>query len=409
MYYYMYDKQEAVSYISSIIREEDFNRAILSNPITKSVDVPKKIEIKKVLIKNIINYQVTYFIDKQVTHENIEADKINIISKIIELMQDNFKQSQVTADKSFSILMNKKKQFSVTGIKASIINTSTSSNPNSNLSHNKQKNYILKDGEYINWLYKLNVIDKNGVVRSHMQKKFRQINKFLEMIQDIEPTLPQNATIIDMGCGKSYLTFAMYHYLNNIKGKNVHIRGYDLKKQVVSDCNSLAQEFDFQNLNFYNENIENISQDETITNINMIISLHACNTATDYALYFGIKLECDVILSVPCCQHEVFSQISQQESDVLSSMLSYGILKERFSSMLTDNIRADALKLCGYKTNIIEFIDMEHTPKNVMIKAIKNKNSTSGNNTKSIKKLKDTINYFNINPSIYSLLKPYFK
>ncbi len=403
----MYDKQEAVSYISGIIREEYFNRAILSNPITKSPELPKKVEIKKVLIKNIINYQVTYFIDKQVTHENFPADSVDIIIKIIELMQGNFKQCQVTADKSFSILMNKKKQFSVTGVKASISNTSSSTS-NSTLAHNKQKNYILKDGEYINWLYKLNVIDKSGVVRSHMQKKFRQINKFLEMIQDIEPTLPQNATIIDMGCGKSYLTFAMYHYLNNIKGKNVHIRGYDLKKQVVSDCNNLAQEFEFHNLKFYNENIENISQDESIKNIDMIISLHACNTATDYALYFGVKLECDVILSVPCCQHEVFSQIGQQEGDVLSSMLSYGILKERFSSMLTDNIRADALKLCGYKTNIIEFIDMEHTPKNVMIKAIKNKKSSS-NNIKSVKKLGDTINYFNINPTIYSLLKPYFK
>lgn len=303
--------------------------------------------------------------------------------------------------------MNKKKQFSVTGIKASISSTNINSSQSSNLSHNKQKNYILKEGEYIEWLYKLNVIDKNGIVLSHMQKKFRQINKFLEMIQDIEPNLPDNSTIIDMGCGKSYLTFAMYHYLNNIKNKNVNIRGYDLKSQVVSNCNDLAQEFNFENLKFYNENIENISKDSSISNINMIISLHACNTATDYALYFGVKLNCDIILSVPCCQHEVFSQIYQKDEDILNTMLSYGILKERFSALLTDNLRADALKLCGYKTNIIEFIDMEHTPKNIMIKAIKNKNNK--NNNKNIIKLEETIKYFSINPTIYTLLKPYFK
>lgn len=243
-------------------------------------------------------------------------------------------------------------------------------------------------------------MDKNGIVVSHKQKKFRQINKFLEMLKDVEENLPKNAKIIDMGCGKSYLTFAMYYYFNIIKSKNVTINDYDLKKDVVEHCNKLAKEFNFKNLQFFNEDIQNIDKDE---NINMIISLHACDTATDYAIYFGVKLNCDVILSVPCCQHELFKQIKNNE---LSSMLSYGILKERFSSLLTDNLRADALKLCGYKTNIIEFIDMEHTPKNIMIKAIKNKQFTK--NIKNIEKFEKLLYNFNINPTIYKLLKNYF-
>lgn len=403
----MYNKSDALSQITSIIDTNYFIKAIISNPIKKSSELPKKIEIKKIILKGETAFQITYFINNQVTHENINNINNNfIIKKILEIMFDNFKQCQVLADKSFTILMNKKQLFSITGIKNST-NTLITDTPTS---HNKQKNYILQEGEYIEWLYKLNVMDKNGIILSHMQKKFRQINKFLEMIKDIEPNLPDNATIVDMGCGKSYLTFAMYHYLNNIKNKNVIIRGYDLKKQVVSDCNDLANQFNFTNLTFYNENIENISNDPTIKNINMIISLHACNTATDYALYFGVKFNCDVILSVPCCQHEIFSQISQADEDILNSMLGYGILKERFSSLLTDNLRADALKLCGYKANIIEFIDMEHTPKNIMIKATKKAkyNLSSSSNLKQIKKFEDTINYFNINPTIYNLLKSYF-
>lgn len=416
----MYDKISVIPQILSIINLDYFNKAVISNPIKKScsnstynntsnstTSTPTKVELKKIIIKDSPALQITSHINNQAIHENIKLNNNNkiIINKIIELMLDNFKQCNILADKSFTLLMNKKRLFTISGIKNSVnINTTPSS-------HNKQKNYILKDGEYIEWLYKLNLIDKNGFVLSHMQKKFRQINKFLEFIKDIEDNLPDNATIIDMGCGKSYLTFAMYHYFNNIKHKNISIRGYDLKKQVVDDCNKLAQEFKFNNLMFYNENIENISNDPTISvnNINMIISLHACNTATDYALYFGVKYECDVILSVPCCQHEVFSQIKQsKDDDILNTMLSYGILKERFSSLLTDNLRADTLKLCGYKTNIIEFIDLEHTPKNIMIKAIKNNNNNT-NNKKDLLKLEHTLDYFEINPTVYNLLKPYFK
>lgn len=389
----METKESLYSKLNSLINIENLSKVILSNPIKKSNELPKKVIFEKILLKNKQTFQISYFIENQVKHENIEKVSFNL-NKIIEIMESNFKQCEVFSNNNFTILMNKKKEFKITGIKKSIANEQTIK------SHNKQKNYILKEGEYIDWLFKLNVIDKNGIVLSHMQKKFRQINKFLEMLKDVEEALPKNAKIIDMGCGKSYLTFAMYHYFNNIKNKNVTIKGYDLKKDVVENCNKLAKEFSFNNLSFYNEDIKNLSPKE---NINMIISLHACDTATDYALYFGVKLNCNIILSVPCCQHEIFSQIKNEE---LSSILGYGILKERFSSILTDSLRADALKLCGYKTNIIEFIDMEHTPKNIMIKAIKNKNYKP--DIKKMEKFKNIISMFNINPTINNLLKDYY-
>lgn len=388
----MITKDNILEKLQEFINIDYFSKAIISNPIKKSEELPKKIDIKKIMLKDKICFQFTYYIDKKVTHENIEDANI-ILEKIINIME-NFKQCNILANNSLTLLKNKKGEFKITGVKKSInVDTTVQT-------HNKQKNYILKDGEYIDWLYKLGVMDKNGIVVSHKQKKFRQINKFLEMLKDVEENLPKNAKIIDMGCGKSYLTFAMYYYFNIIKSKNVTINGYDLKKDVVEHCNKLAKEFNFKNLQFFNEDIQNIDKDE---NINMIISLHACDTATDYAIYFGVKLNCDVILSVPCCQHELFKQIKNNE---LSSMLSYGILKERFSSLLTDNLRADALKLCGYKTNIIEFIDMEHTPKNIMIKAIKNKQFTK--NIKNIEKFEKLLYNFNINPTIYKLLKNYF-
>lgn len=390
----MITKDNILYKLKEFINIDYFIKAVISNQIKKDEDLPKKVDIKRIMLKNKLYFQFIYYIDKKVIHENIEDSSL-ILEKIINLMSENFKQCDILANNSLTLLMNKKGDFKITGIKKTV------NIDNTPQSHNKAKNYILKEGEYIDWLYKLGVIDKNGIVISHKQKKFRQINKFLEMLKDIEENLPNNAKIIDMGCGKSYLAFAMYHYFNIIKEKNVTINGYDLKKDVVEHCNKLAKEFNFKNLQFFNEDIQNIDKSE---NINMIISLHACDTATDYAIYFGVKLNCDVILSVPCCQHELFKQIKNNE---LSSMLSYGILKERFSSLLTDNLRADALKLCGYKTNIIEFIDMEHTPKNIMIKAIKNKNSAKNDN--NIENFQKLIYNFNINPTIYKLLKDYFK
>lgn len=382
----MKTKEEVIVQLKEMISIPDLAKIILSNPIKKDDDIPKKVDIRKVISKEDKYFQFSYYIANKVIHKNVAED--TIIVDIIDIMENNFKQCEIFANQTLTLLMNKKKQFKVTSIKES---------HNIKIqNHNKIKNYLLKDGEYLDWLYQLDVMNKNGIVFNSMQKKFKQINKFLETLDSINDNIPPNAKIVDMGCGKSYLSFAMYHYFNNIKNKNVTINGYDLKKDVVEHCNELSHNFGFKNIEFFNEDIQNINEE----NIHMVVSLHACNTATDYALFFGIKSNCDVIISVPCCHNEIFTQI---KNDDLASMLSYGILKERFSSLLTDSIRADILEIYGYKVNLLEFIDATHTPKNLMIKATKSKNFNK--NQSKLKELNILMNNFSVTPTLFKLIE----
>lgn len=365
----------------------------ISNPIKKTEGEPHKIVAEKVTLKDKEVFQFSYYIDKKVVHENTADNGVIVLKNSLHKMESGFKQMFISAlNCEITILMNKKKQFKIADIKK--INNTDKTIKN----HNKEKNYILKDGEFVPWMYKLGMMSDKGIILSHKQKKFRQINKFLEMVDDIEKYIPQDGTIVDMGCGKSYLTFAMYYYFNVIKNKNITIKGFDLKADVVNNCNRLAEEFEFNNLKFYADDIANLDGSEE--KINMIITLHACDTATDYAMYHAVKWGCQVIMSVPCCQHELFSQI---KNDSLKMMLEYGILKERFSALFTDSLRANMLELCGYKTSVMEFIDMEHTPKNIMIRGIKKNNFKPDD--KKIEEYKKLINDFNVEPSIYKLLK----
>lgn len=372
---------------------EDILKITLSNPLKKSDELPHKTVIERLKNKDKEFFQFAYYIEKKVVHENSEENGIIILEKAIQKMENGFKQMFISAKNcEITVLMNKKKQFKIADIKK------TENSSKAPKAHNKVKNYVLKEGEFVPWMYKLDMMNKDGVILSHMQRKFRQINKFLEMVEDIEKYIPENAVIVDMGCGKSYLTFAMYYYFNEIKKKNVKIKGFDLKKDVVENCNKLAEEFGFDKLKFYADDIANLDTSEE--KINMIITLHACDTATDYAMFHAVKWGCQVIMSVPCCQHELFSQI---ENDNLKMLLNYGILKERFSALFTDSLRANMLELCGYKTSVMEFIDMEHTPKNIMIRAIK-KNNYKLNKDK-VKEYKKLIKDFNVEPTIYKLLK----
>ncbi len=380
----MYTIDEAVDKISQIINVDMLESATISNPVKKGEVF--KIKVKGILQKGEVYYQLSKYIDTKITHENCSKDII--IKRIIELMSEGFKQCNIVADNYLTVLMNKRGEFKLTGIK-----------PNLNASvckgeHNRDKNYILTDGELIPWMYKLGLMDKEGKVVSHKQKKFRQINRFLEFLKDVEDNIPDNSVIIDMGCGKSYLTFAMYHYFNEINHKNIHIMGFDLKKDVVNYCNSLTEQFGFKGLKFYAEDIANI--DNVDGKIAMIITLHACDTATDIALYHGIRWGCKVIMSVPCCQHEINNQISNENMDII---LKHGILKERFSAVMTDAVRARILEIKGYKTSVMEFIDMEHTPKNIMIRAVK----SGKENPKKIKELKAFLDSFNVKQTLYEL------
>ena len=239
-------------------------------------------------------------------------------------------------------------------------------------------------------------MSSNYRVKADMQHKFRQINRFLEFIKDIESYLPNDRPIhiIDFGCGKSYLTFAVYHYLHNILKKDIYIHGLDLKEQVIIDCNSLAKKLNYDNLFF---EIGDISTYNCPYDVDVVMTLHACDTATDYALYNAIKWNAKVILSVPCCQHELNKQI---KNDDFSSIFKYGIIQERTSSLFTDALRANILELQGYRTQILEFIDIEHTPKNLLIRAIK-----TGSPKKDWTKVDNFVEKFSIDPTLYRLLR----
>ena len=235
------------------------------------------------------------------------------------------------------------------------------------MSHNRTKTYILKEGEKVDFLVDLGVMTKEGMIVRTRYDKFRQINRFLEFIEDILPQLDKDKeqTIIDFGCGKSYLTFAMYYYLKVLKGYNVRIIGLDLKKDVIEHCNQLRTRYGYDKLDFYEGDIASY---KGVESVDMVVTLHACDTATDYALAKAVKWGAKVILSVPCCQHELNKQM---ENEILKPVLKYGLIKERIAALVMDALRAGRLEEAGYQVQILEFIDMEHTPKNILIRAVK--------------------------------------
>ena len=278
----------------------------------------------------------------------------------------------------------------------------TSNNANSDISsseenegsQNRVKNYILKEGTPVPFLVKLGVMSKDGKVIAQKYDKFRQINRFLEFIDDVIPdvtklvaeekksTAEKDAAVFteerplriaDFGCGKSYLTFAVYYYLTVLKNIPVEITGLDLKKDVIEECDSLAKQFGYTNLHFF---VGNIADFNYKNECDIIITLHACDTATDLALGYAIKHNTKAILSVPCCQHEINLQLEKNKSAVTNdnpyaSLLRYGLIRERFASLATDSLRAEILEQSGYTVQVLEFIDMEHTPKNILIRAVK--------------------------------------
>lgn len=248
------------------------------------------------------------------------------------------------------------------------------------LSHNRNKKYILQEGIPVPFLQDLKVMTKDGKIVHSRFDKFRQINRFLEFIEDILPKLEKEReiTILDFGCGKSYLTFAMYYYLHVLKNYDIRIIGLDLKEDVIRHCNELSRKYGYEKLEFL---VGDIADYDGVEEVDMVVTLHACNTATDFALAKAVGWNAKVILSVPCCQHELNGQIQKDKAagyEVLAPILDYGLLKERFAALLTDGLRAKYLEEAGYETQVLEFIDMEHTPKNILLRAVKNSQSKVG-------------------------------
>lgn len=345
--------------------EENLNentvRAVVSNRRRKQA--AKKIVFRPFLERGHLKFQKEEYRNDQVFHENI--DRTTTVEYICTLLQEDHKQLDLQCgERSFNVLVSKKGVSSIREHREENIKKLE-------LSHNRKKNYILDAGEPIPFLVDLGVQTKEGKIVDKKYKKFRQINRFLEFIRDVLPNLKAAVTegrplrIIDFGCGKSYLTFAVYHYLTVMNGLDVEMTGLDLKKDVIRHCSLLAEKYDYENLHFSQGDIQSYEGEERV---DMVITLHACDTATDYALGQAVRWGAKIILSVPCCQHELNRQIRNEKMEPL---LKYGILKERFSALLTDALRGNLLEQMGYDVQILEFIDLEHTPKNLLIRAVK--------------------------------------
>lgn len=328
----------------------------ISNPRTK--DGVKKVIIRPIQLKNEIYYQKTSYEEKKVFHENLTGEACR--KQVISLLE-RFRQVEVlTETERLTGLISKKGKATVK------IKQTDCPCGQRDLSHNRKKEYLIPEGTPIPYLVDLGVMTKEGRIVHSRYDKYRQINRFLEFIEDILVNLPTDRTvrILDFGCGKSYLTFAMYEYLHERKGYQVEMIGLDLKEDVMEHCNCLAEKYGYDHLHFYTGDIADYEDERPI---DMVVTLHACDTATDYALEKAVRWGAKVILSVPCCQHELNGRI---RCEALAPIMDYGLLKERFAALLTDGLRAKLLEEQGYQVQILEFIDMEHTPKNILIRGV---------------------------------------
>lgn len=373
---------------------ETLIRVILSNPSSK--DGVIKICARPVLKNKTLLFQIEEYTKTQVFHKNLTAGDAGSyltgkLSSDTSSQTASFKNALVeTQSFTANVLVSKKGTIT---IKKKV--NASAKQPKISLSHNRKKKYILEEGIPVPFLIDLGVMTQNGNIVNAHYDKFRQINRFLEYIEDILPSLPtgRELRILDFGCGKSYLTFAIYYYLKVLKGYPVRITGLDLKEDVIRHCNELAVKYGYDKLEFL---CGDIAYYDGCSQVDMVVTLHACDTATDYALAKAVGWGAKVILSVPCCQHELNKQM---KNDLLSPVLHYGILKERMAALMTDGLRAQILEANGYRTQILEFIDMAHTPKNLLIRAVYN-----GHCADNKAQINDLLAAFDVNPTLYRLL-----
>lgn len=363
-------REKLNQYINVYLKE-----MIISNARNK--DGITKIKVRPILLKQDVVYQVSSFKGKQVFHENVDAEVL--AERCEKWIQNDFGQMEVhheqgvlicLSNKKGTLTIKEKQNINLNKEKASVDNAKQDAQAEKRmqeLAHNRKKKYILEENVPVGFLIDLGVQTPQGKIIHSAYDKFRQINRFLEFVEDVLPALEDKKIIriLDFGCGKSYLTFAIYHYLHELKKKDVQIIGLDLKEDVIAHCNALKDKYGYKNLQFLTGDIKDYTgQDE----VDMVVTLHACDIATDYALYKAMKWNAKVILSVPCCHHEVNRQI---KNDALRPMLEYGIVKDRMAALVTDSMRALILEKQGYETQLLEFIDMTHTPKNILIRAVK--------------------------------------
>lgn len=376
---------------------------ILSNPVRK--DEILKVRIRPVCLRGEVAFQAEELIGKQAFHKNLSRDAS--MEYITRMLQGTFRQAELLSQLGTGmVLVSKKGMMTVKMKKAAASDAMNTGQGQSEkqpkimpdpvvLSHNRQKRYVLEEGIPVPFLIDLGVMTAEGKIIRTRYDKFRQINRFLEFIEDILPKLDKSreTTIIDFGCGKSYLTFAMYYYLHQLKGYPIRVIGLDLKQDVINRCNQLAERYGYDKLKFYHGDIASY---EGVDHVDMVVTLHACDMATDYALEKAVHWGATVILSVPCCQHELNKQI---ENPLMKPVFQYGLIRERMAALYTDALRAEILENQGYRTQILEFIDMEHTPKNILIRAVKE--GKKKNNREEIEKI---LEFLQAEPCLYRLL-----
>ncbi|MGI6256452.1 MAG: class I SAM-dependent methyltransferase [Anaerovoracaceae bacterium] len=374
--------------LNQIFREDDPVKIICSNPRRKTLPY-RKVLFRSILLKGEKHYQAEYHYEKKVTHRNLLPE--DAVSLILTLLAENFKQLDIfTPREDIQILAAK--------VDNPRIKRTPACRGGEDLSHNREKQYIIPQGKPCDFLIRLGVMNGDGKVYRKHYSKFRQINRFLEILSDVFPHLPQGRIrIIDFGCGKAYLTFAIYHYLVIMQKREVEIIGLDLKEDVIDFCNRVARDLDYRGLVFRQGDIADYQGESA----HMVVTLHACDTATDYALINAVKWNAKVILSIPCCQHELFKQIRNK---TLSPILKHGILKDRFTEILTDGLRALKLESIGYDVSMLEFISLEHTQKNVMIKAIAGRSKDSPKSKKAAEEYAALLSAYHVEPTIDRLV-----
>lgn len=390
-------KETLASMLDDFINEQ-LNQIVISNPVEK--DQLQKVKVRPMLMKGALVFQAEEFTKTQAFHKNMNAEEVK--AYLTDLLSGTFKQAEVLSELgSATVLVSKKGTMTVKArkhapakIQAATTEPQISEERKEKLQHNRQKRYVIPEGHAVPFLVDLGVQTQDGKIVKSRYDKFRQINRFLEFIEDILPKLDKTRenVIIDFGCGKSYLTFAMYYYLHEMKGYPIRVIGLDLKKDVISHCGRLAEHYGYDKLQFYHGDIASY---EGVDHVDMVVTLHACDTATDYALEKAVRWGAKVILSVPCCQHELNKQM---KNSLMEPVLHYGLIKERLAALYTDALRAELLEQQGYRTQILEFIDMEHTPKNILLRAV-----YDGKPKHNEREIREILDFLQIRPTLYEL------
>lgn len=351
--------EEFVQRWQSAMDESTFLSLTLADPLVKVRNTPTKQMVRPVLIQDEVKHQWEWRLDRQAKHKNLTPEES--IEALRESIGQKYREAYLFTSE-FDLSLRKSKQGLILKVRPPSRDDDGKPQP-----HDRIKNHLIKEGTRCAFLEELGVMSPNGKVKAAKQRKFRQINRYLELINDIYPQLPEQGVlrIVDFGCGLSYLTFALHHLLTKLRGRQVQMIGIDQNEKVIERCRQTARKLDLKGIEFSTSSIEAAAETEEL---HLAVSLHACDTATDAALTYSVKNKAQIILAAPCCQHELNANINCPDFNLITR---HGILKERFSALATDALRVAALEMAGYQTQILEFIDLEHTPKNLLIRAVK--------------------------------------